>query len=195
MRPLTRASSAALVSGVSLIGAATVAAAPPSDDDGSAAALEQFVELAEEEGYTIIDPACSASPRSGSDLTFTCYAMTSEGAPLIARTTLSEADVVEFEILVFVVVLVVLVVHPAFGRRGELEVHLVPAIEVDFLDLAVRPLDADDFLVRIDGQDLERFLGVKVLVPLSGLRFVIAAHGGNPRALPPSWRARGWHPL
>jgi hypothetical protein len=99
MRPLTRACSAALVSGASMIGAGTVAAAPPSDDDGSAAALDQFVDLAEEEGYTIIDPACSASPESGSDLTFTCYAMTTQGGPLIARTTLSEADVVEFEIV------------------------------------------------------------------------------------------------
>jgi hypothetical protein len=99
MRPLTRACSAAVAGAVSLIGAGPVAAAPPGDDDGSDAALEQFVDLAEEEGYTIIDPACSASPESGSDLTFTCYAMTTQGGPLIARTTLSAADVVEFEIL------------------------------------------------------------------------------------------------
>jgi hypothetical protein len=99
MGPLTRAGSAALVGGALLIGAESVAAAPPSDDDGSAAALEQFVDLADAEGYTIVDPACTASPESGSDLVFTCYAMTTEGGPLIARTTLSASDVVEFEIL------------------------------------------------------------------------------------------------
>src|SRR5262245_992134 len=100
MRPLTRACSAAVVGAVTLVGAGSVAiAAPPDGDDGSDAALERFVRLAEEEGYTIVDPACSASPEAGSDLTFTCYAMTTQDGPFIARTTLSEADVVEFEIL------------------------------------------------------------------------------------------------
>jgi hypothetical protein len=98
MRPLTRAYCAAVIGAAFLIGAGTVAASPP-DDDGSAAALEQFVEFAADEGHEVIDPACSASPESGSDHTFTCYAMTAEGGPLIARTTLSAADVVEFEIL------------------------------------------------------------------------------------------------
>jgi hypothetical protein len=104
MRPSTRAASAAVVGAICLIGAGAVAAASADDDGddddgGSDAALERFTDLADEEGYTILDPACSASPGSRSELTFTCYAMTTEGAPLIARTTLSEADVVEFEIL------------------------------------------------------------------------------------------------
>ena len=56
-------------------------------------------DLAARSGYTLVDPACSASPESGSDLTFTCYAMTTAGGPFIVRTTLSPGDVVEFEIL------------------------------------------------------------------------------------------------
>ena len=96
MRPFTRALGAALVTGASLAGGATALASPP-DDDGSTA-LEQFENLAERSGYTLVDPACSSSPQSG-DLTFTCYAMTTAGGPLIARTTLSAGDVVEFEIL------------------------------------------------------------------------------------------------
>jgi hypothetical protein len=96
MRPFTRAFSAAVVIGAFLIGGSAALAAPP-DDDGSAA-LEQFENLAERSGYTLVDPACSTSPESG-DLTFTCYAMTTAGGPLIARTTLSAGDVVEFEIL------------------------------------------------------------------------------------------------
>ena len=96
MRPFTRALGAAVITGASLAVGTVVLAAPP-DDDGSAA-LEQFESLAERSGYTLVDPACSASPQSG-DLTFTCYAMTSAGGPLIARTTLSAGDVIEFEIL------------------------------------------------------------------------------------------------
>ena len=98
-RSFTRACSAALVGGALLVAAGAVAGAAPPDDDGSAAALEQFGDLAARSGYTLVDPACSASPESGSDLTFTCYAMTTEGGPFIARTTLSPGDVVEFEIL------------------------------------------------------------------------------------------------
>jgi hypothetical protein len=96
MRPFTRALGAAVVSAASLAGGTAALAAPP-DDDGSAA-LEQFEHLAERSGYTLVDPACSTSPASG-DLTFTCYAMTTAGGPLIARTTLSAGDVVEFEII------------------------------------------------------------------------------------------------
>lgn len=68
-------------------------------DDGSAAALDQFITLGEQYGYTLIDPACSATPSEGTDLTFTCYAMTTLGDAFIARTSLSGADVVEFEII------------------------------------------------------------------------------------------------
>ena len=100
-RPFTRAIRVAVVGGAVLVAAGSVAdaAPPPDDDDGSAAALEQFDQLATRSGYTIVDPACSASPESGSELTFTCYAMTTVGGPFIARTTLSAGDVIEFEIL------------------------------------------------------------------------------------------------
>jgi hypothetical protein len=96
MRPFTRALGAVVVGGASVAGGTAALAAPP-DDDGDAA-LEQFENLAERSGYTLVDPACSTSPQSG-DLTFTCYAMTTAGGPLIARTTLSAGDVVEFEII------------------------------------------------------------------------------------------------
>ncbi len=67
-RSFTRACSAALVGGALLVAAGAVAGAAPPDDDGSAAALEQFGDLAARSGYTLVDPACSASPESGSDL-------------------------------------------------------------------------------------------------------------------------------
>jgi hypothetical protein len=98
-RPFIRAWSAALLVGVTVAGAGAVVAAAPPDDDGSAAALERFEDLAARSGYTLVDPACSAAPEEGADLTFTCYAMTMEGGPFIARTTMSAGDVVEFDII------------------------------------------------------------------------------------------------
>jgi hypothetical protein len=98
-RPYIRAWSAALLVGVTVAGAGAAVAAAPPDDDGSAAALERFEDLAARSGYTLVDPACSAAPEEGSDLTFTCYAMTMEGGPFIARTTMSAGDVVEFDII------------------------------------------------------------------------------------------------
>ena len=100
-RPFTRAVRAALVAGAVVVGAGPVAqAAPPDDDeDDGVAALEQFGDLAAQSGYTLVDPVCSASPESGAELTFTCYAMTTQGGPFIVRTTLSPGDVAEFEIL------------------------------------------------------------------------------------------------
>jgi hypothetical protein len=81
------------------VGACPALATTPPDDDGSAAALAQFETLGLQYGYTLIDPACSANPSEGTDLTYTCYAMTTIGEPFIARTTLSGTDVVEFEIV------------------------------------------------------------------------------------------------
>jgi hypothetical protein len=99
-RPSTIVCSAALLAGTLLTGGAVAAAPPPDDsDDGSAAALEHFLDLADESGYTLVDPACSATSSTRSDLTYTCYAMTTQGGPFIARTTLSVSDVVEFTIL------------------------------------------------------------------------------------------------
>jgi hypothetical protein len=98
-RPFTRACRAAALAGASLLGVGVVAGAAPPDDDGDGAALEQFADLAERSGYTLVDPACSASPEASSEQTFTCYAMTTSGGLFIARTTLSPGDVVEFEIL------------------------------------------------------------------------------------------------
>lgn len=79
-------------------GSARVAALT-GPDDGSEAALDQFITLGEQYGYTLIDPACSGTPTEGTDLTYTCYAMTTLGDPFIARTSLSSADVVEFDII------------------------------------------------------------------------------------------------
>ncbi len=102
-RSFTRACGAVVVAGALIVGAGAGAWAAPPDDDSSdddgAAALERFAELAARSGYTLVDPACSASGDLESDLTFTCYAMTTQGGPFIARTTMSPGDVVEFEVL------------------------------------------------------------------------------------------------
>lgn len=98
-RPLISAVCAVSVAGALQAGGGSIVGAAPPDDDGNAAAIEQFTDLAERSGYTLVDPACSASPESTTDLTFTCYAMTTAGGPFIARTTLSPGDVVEFEII------------------------------------------------------------------------------------------------
>jgi len=91
---------AALVAVSVMAGAGAAPVAASTDpDDGSAAALDQFVALGEQYGYTLIDPACSGTPVEGTDLTYTCYAMTTLGEAFIARTSLSAADVVEFEII------------------------------------------------------------------------------------------------
>ena len=90
----------ALCAGSLVAGAGSASATtPPDSDNGSTAALEQFISLGEQYGYSLIDPACSASPSEGTDLTYTCYAMTTLGTPFIARTSLSDIDVVEFDIL------------------------------------------------------------------------------------------------
>jgi hypothetical protein len=89
----------ALLAGSVVGGASPVLATTPPDDDGSTAALAQFETLGLQYGYTLIDPACSANPTAGTELTYTCYAMTTLGEPFIARTTLSGTDVVEFEIV------------------------------------------------------------------------------------------------
>ena len=89
----------ALLAGSAVVGAGPVLATTPPDDDGSAAALAQFETLGLQYGFTLIDPACSANPSEGTDLTYTCYAMTTLGEPFIASTTLSGTDVVEFDII------------------------------------------------------------------------------------------------
>lgn len=89
----------ALLAGSAVVGASPVLATTPPDDDGSSAALSQFESLGQQYGYTLVDPACSANPSEGTDLTYTCYAMTTLGEPFIARTTLTGTDVVEFVIL------------------------------------------------------------------------------------------------
>ena len=89
----------ALLAGSVVVGASPVLATTPPEDDGSTAALAQFETLGQQYGYTLIDPACSTNPSEGTDLTYTCYAMTTLGEPFIARTTLSATDVVEFDIV------------------------------------------------------------------------------------------------
>lgn len=89
----------ALLAGSAIASGNPVLATTPPDDDDSAAALAQFEMLGQQYGYTLIDPACSADPTEGTDLTYSCYAMTTVGEPFIARTTLSGDDVVEFDIV------------------------------------------------------------------------------------------------
>lgn len=76
-----------------------VATAPPDEAEGSDVALAQFVSLGEARGYELTDPACAAEPDGETTATYTCYAVTASGEPFIARTSLGETDVVEFEIL------------------------------------------------------------------------------------------------
>lgn len=83
-----------------LFAADGVSAESPDDGDaGSDAALGHFLDLADDNGYTVVDPVCSSSPAVGTDLSYTCYALTTAGEPFIARTTLGSSDVVEFRIL------------------------------------------------------------------------------------------------
>ncbi len=89
----------ALLTGSVLAGGGPALATTPPDDEGSDVALDQFVTLGQQYGLTLIDPACSASPSEGTDLTYSCYAMTTTGEPFIVRTTLSGTEVVEFQIV------------------------------------------------------------------------------------------------
>jgi hypothetical protein len=71
-----------------------VTAAPP-DGDLTAEALTRFEQFAADQGYRLIDPVCVASDE---ELTYVCYALTADGGPLVAETTL-DGDVVSFDVI------------------------------------------------------------------------------------------------
>src|SRR4029453_2752922 len=80
------------------------------------------------------------------------------------------------EVLIVAGLVILVVVHPAFGLDGLFQVELVPGVEVELLDFAVQPLHADDRIVGIDRDDLEGLLALEVFVPLARGRVEIAAH-------------------
>ena len=87
-RPFIRAGSVTMVA-IAMLAAplSTVGAAPP-DDDSSTEAVERFVDLIEQAGLTIVDPACAESAEADASgdgtVTFMCYGLTPDGEPLIA---------------------------------------------------------------------------------------------------------------
>ena len=98
-----------------------------------------------------------------------------------------EVVVVIVVVIVFLVVPVLVVVfllcvflglraRPALGLLGELEVELRPAVDVQFLDVAVEMLNLDDFAVLIHLEDLEGLVVLQILIPLPDGRFVLSSH-------------------
>src|SRR5256886_1343223 len=85
-------------------------------------------------------------------------------------------------LVVFLVPLLVLVLvrvlglGPTFRLGNLLEVHLVPGLEVEFLEVAVEVLDLYELGVLVDRQHAERFFFFDVFVPLGGHGLVISAH-------------------
>src|SRR6267143_2045363 len=87
-------------------------------------------------------------------------------------------------VLILIVVQVVLILvrvlvigfGPAFRLLDPLEVHLVPGLQVEFLDVAVEVLDLYELRVLVDRQHPERFFFFDVFVPLGGHGLVISAH-------------------
>jgi hypothetical protein len=64
-------------------------------------------------------------------------------------------EVVVVLVFVLVVILIVFGLGPALGLIRMLEIHFVPCLEVDFLDITVEILDLDQLGVLIDGQHAE----------------------------------------
>src|SRR6185437_9539935 len=67
---------------------------------------------------------------------------------------------------VFFLVILFLGFGPAFGLLGVLEVHLMPGLEVDLLDVAIEILDLHQLRVLIDRQHAEGLFFFEVFVPL-----------------------------
>ena len=82
-----------------------------------------------------------------------------------------------FFFLLFLFFVLVLLVGPAFRLGRQLEVHLVPGLDVEFLDVAVEVFDLDQFRVLIDGEHTKRLFLLDVLVPLPTDRLIVSAHG------------------
>jgi hypothetical protein len=81
-------------------------------------------------------------------------------------------------VVVFIVFVIILVLGfgPALGFLGELQIHFVPGLEVDFLDVPIEIFDLDELGILVHGQHPEWFFFFQVLVPLSWYRLVISAH-------------------
>ncbi len=81
-------------------------------------------------------------------------------------------------VVVFIVFVIILFLGlgPAFGFLGELQIHFMPGLEVDFLDVPIEVFDLDELGILVHGQDPEWFFFLQVLVPLSWYRLVISAH-------------------
>src|SRR5207302_2788182 len=94
--------------------------------------------------------------------------------------------VVVFLVFVLVPVLVLFLgfvlvgLGPTLGLLGHLQVHLVPCLQVDLLDVPIEILDLDELRVLIDRQHAERFFFFQILVPPAGNWLVISAHAYLP---------------
>src|SRR6267143_2111281 len=87
-------------------------------------------------------------------------------------------DVVLILVVVVVQVVLILVIGfgPAFRLLDPLAVHLLPGLQVEFLDVAIEVLDLYELRVLVDRQHPERFFFFDVFVPLGGHGLVISAH-------------------
>src|SRR6478735_6463313 len=86
--------------------------------------------------------------------------------------------VLVFFLLFLVVVLVraFAAARPALRLLDLLEVHFMPGVQIQLLDVAIEIFDLDQFGVLVHGQHTEGFVFLHVLIPLSLGRFVISAH-------------------
>ena len=64
----------------------------------------------------------------------------------------------------------------ALGLLGQLQIHLMPGLEIDLLNVPVQVLYLNELGVLVHAQDPERLFLFQVLVPLTRRRFVVSAH-------------------
>src|SRR5262249_2458799 len=64
-------------------------------------------------------------------------------------------------------VLIIVGIGPALGLRGHLEIHFVPRLDVDLLDIPVEVFDFDQLRVLVHRQHAERLFFFQVFVPLT----------------------------
>jgi hypothetical protein len=85
---------------------------------------------------------------------------------------------VEVFILVFFFLVILFVIaSPAFRFLDAFEVHFVPGIQIELLDISIEVFDLDQLGIFVDGQHAEGLVLFHIFVPLSLDRFVISAHG------------------
>src|SRR3984957_14872193 len=80
-------------------------------------------------------------------------------------------------VLIFLGVLLGLGPRPPLGLLREFQVEFRPAVDVEFLDIAVEVLNLNGFFVLIHSEHLEGFLVFQVLIPLPDGWFVLSSHG------------------